>query len=82
MGTEGYLAWRPAFSSHLHPHVLQQRKVDLPKGARRDLKHLVEAVEGGDELVGQVPRESRHCHRKMRASPRTGGLLPPPASGA
>jgi hypothetical protein len=36
-------------------HVLQQRKVELPKGARRELKDLVEAMEGGDELAGEMP---------------------------
>ena len=39
-------------------HVLQQRKVELPKGARRELKDLVGAMEDGDEMAGGVPAEA------------------------
>jgi hypothetical protein len=38
-------------------HVLQQRKVELPKGARRELRELVGAMEDGDDLTGEVPGE-------------------------
>ena len=36
-------------------HVLQQRRVTLPKGAMADLTELVEAMEGGDELASEMP---------------------------
>lgn len=39
-------------------HVLQQRQVDLPKEARRELKALVQASEEGDELVREAPPAS------------------------
>ncbi|MFN7590305.1 MAG: hypothetical protein ACK5UQ_17640 [Planctomycetota bacterium] len=36
-------------------HVLQQRKVELPKGALRELKDLVGAMDGGEDLPGETP---------------------------